>query len=136
MEIPQRCFTNSDFQYYYFLLEWSGDLAAGGDVSFHSFFYHLLVLLMQLELASISFLLSAISSKKQIGLAMGLVLIFYSIDMIVRIISKVNFLKFITPYYYADSCRCFSHTTFDTFFLVKACAVYHCFFASVGSCIR
>jgi ABC-2 type transport system permease protein len=96
----------------------------GGDVSFHSFFiYHLLVLLMQLELASICFLLSAISSKKQIGLAMGLVLILYSIDMIVRIISKVEFLKFITPYYYANGADVFSHTTFDTFFLVKACAV-------------
>ncbi len=79
------------------------------------FIYHLLVLLMQLELASICFLLSAISSKKQIGLAMGLVLNLYSIDMIVRIISKVEFLKFITPYYYANGADVFSHTTFDTF---------------------
>jgi len=82
--------------------------------------YHLLALLMQLELASLGFLISAISSKKQTGLAMGLVLLTYSLDMMVRIVPDLDKLKYLSPYYYASGADVFSQVDLDILLLIKA----------------
>lgn len=75
--------------------------------------YHLLALLMQVELASVCFLISAISTKKQTGLAMGLVLLVYSLDMMIRIVTDLDVLKYLTPFSYACGADVFSQVELD-----------------------
>lgn len=70
--------------------------------------YHLLALLMQVELASICFFISSLSTKKQVGLAMGLVLLVYSLDMMIRIVTDLDFLKYLSPFSYANGADDFS----------------------------
>lgn len=96
---------------------WQLDMTFSYQAMFH---YHLLALLMQLELASLGFLISAISSEKQTGLAMSLVLLTYSLDMMVRIVPDLDKLKYLTPYYYASGADVFSQVDLDILLLIKA----------------
>ncbi len=70
--------------------------------------YHALAFLMQLEIASLAFAISALSSKKQIGLSIGLVLILYVMDIFCRIIPDIKNLKYWTPYYLANGSDVFT----------------------------
>ena len=54
------------------------------------YIYHLFAFLMQLEIASICFMISAISKRKPIGLALGIAIIAYLLDVMCRIIPKIN----------------------------------------------
>lgn len=65
--------------------------------------YHLLVLLLQVEMGSLAFAFSALVKKKIAGLAMGLVLFTDFMDIICRIVEDVDFLKYLTPFYYANA---------------------------------
>ncbi|VTS36996.1 membrane protein [Streptococcus pseudoporcinus] len=82
--------------------------------------YHSLVLIMQIEIASICFMISAFAKKKLVGLGMGLALFGYFMDLICRLIDKVDSLKYITPYYYANATDRFAGTELDAVMLVIA----------------
>ncbi|MGT2784673.1 ABC transporter permease subunit [Streptococcus merionis] len=64
--------------------------------------YHGLALFLQIELATICFLVSALSRKKQIGGALGLTLLFYVMDMMSRVVPDIDILKNWTPYNFAS----------------------------------
>lgn len=84
---------------------WQIDL----DFSYKSFFqYHALAILMQVEITSLTFLVSAVNTKKQTGLALGLTLILYAMDMMARVIPDIEFLNYLTPYYFANGSDVFS----------------------------
>lgn len=84
---------------------WQIDL----DFSYDLFLrYHALAFLLQIEIASLAFLVSAFSRKKQIGLSLGLVLLLYVMDMMCRIVPDIEFLKYLTPYYFANGADVFS----------------------------
>lgn len=85
--------------------------------------YHLLAFLMQLEILSVTFLLSALNRKKQIGLAFGLTLLFYIMDMMCRIVPDIEFLKYGTPYYLASGADVFSQTDLKPVFILIPCLV-------------
>ena len=54
---------------------------------------------------------------------MGLVLLTYSLDMMVRIVPDLDKVKYLTPYYYASGADVFSQTESDSLLLIKAGAV-------------
>lgn len=65
--------------------------------------YHGTQLLMQLEVGSICFLLSALCRKKQIGAALGFSVLLYMMDMLCRIVPDIENLKYVTPYYFSNA---------------------------------
>ncbi len=72
------------------------------------FLYHLTSFVMQIEMGSICFLLSAIFRRKQIGLGLGIAVFFYLMDIMCRIVPDLDFLKYLTPFYYANAADIFS----------------------------
>lgn len=82
-----------------------GLLAIGADeVSFKSLvIYHIAQMLFHLEVAFIGVLISACTKKVNLGIGLGIALILYFMDMMSRIIDKIDFFKYITPYYYANA---------------------------------
>ena len=70
--------------------------------------YHLLALIMQIEIGSICYLISAVCRRKQIGLALGIAVLFYVMDIMCNIMPDLEFLKYFTPYYYANAAQIYS----------------------------
>lgn len=97
---------------------WQIDL----DVSWANFMiYHGLALLLQVEVATICFLISALSRKKQIGVALGLALLFYVMDMMSRIVPDIGFLKNWTPYNFDSGADVWSGEALNRTGLAIAC---------------
>lgn len=70
--------------------------------------YHGAVLLMQLEVGGICFGASALLRRSGFGLAMGLAAGLYFLGLLINLDERMEFLRFVTPYYYADAARVFS----------------------------
>jgi ABC-2 type transport system permease protein len=70
--------------------------------------YHLLAFIMQVEIGSICYLISAVCRRKQIGLALGIAVLFYVMDIMCNIMPDLEFLKYFTPYYYANAAQIYS----------------------------
>lgn len=85
--------------------------------------YHGLVLLLQIEIASLCFMISAFTRKRFIGLGMGIVLLAYFMDIICRLVEKVDYLKFVTPFYFTNATDRFAGQNLDWKMLVVAAAV-------------
>lgn len=64
--------------------------------------YHGAQFLMQLEMGSVCFLISAISKRKQLGASLGLAMVLYMADLMCRIIPDLENLKYVTPYYFSN----------------------------------
>ncbi len=75
--------------------------------------YHMTCLLLQLEIASICFVLSAILKKKPMGAGMGIALLLYAADLMCRIIPAIKDMKYITPFYFANASDIFSGQRLD-----------------------
>ncbi len=58
--------------------------------------------IMQLEIAAICFAISAFLRGNGIGIALGVSVLFYFLNILSNITEEVEFLKFITPYGYTD----------------------------------
>lgn len=65
--------------------------------------YHLAQLVMQLEIGCICFGISAFLRKVSMGIGIGVALVFYFLQMFVNISADLEWLKYITPYYYSDA---------------------------------
>lgn len=85
--------------------------------------YHGTQLLMQLEVGSICFLISALSKRKQLGASLGLALLLYMADMICRIIPDLENLKYVTPYYFSSGADIFAGAKVDGRMVVISLAV-------------
>lgn len=70
--------------------------------------YHVAAFVMQLEIGSICFLISAMCRKKQIGMALGIAVLLYLMDVMCRIVPDLEVLKYLTPFYYANGADIFS----------------------------
>ncbi|MGL6300034.1 ABC transporter permease subunit [Streptococcus iniae] len=88
--------------------------------------YHLLVLLLQVEIGSLTFAFSALFKKKMAGLGMGLVLLMYFMDMICRIVEHMDYVKYLTPFYYANATDRFANTSINWTLIVIAFALSMC----------
>jgi len=63
--------------------------------------YHAAQFTMHIEVASICVLLSAFLKKVSLGSGLGIALLLYFLDMMSRILSQLEFAKYITPFYYS-----------------------------------
>ncbi|WP_373213406.1 ABC transporter permease subunit [Ruminococcus sp. 5_1_39BFAA] len=59
--------------------------------------------IMQIEVGAICFGISAFVRRGEIGLGLGLAAIFYFLNLIANLTKKAEFLKYITPFSYAES---------------------------------
>lgn len=74
---------------------------------------HTAYLIMQLETACICFGISAFVKRGGIGIGLGLALALYFMNIVCNISEKAEFLKYVTPYAYADSGRIISESKLD-----------------------
>lgn len=90
-------------------LDVAGFLAIGEEMAFGEYAeYHLLALVMQVEVGSLCYLISAVCKRKQIGAALGLAVLFYLMDIMYNIVPDLEFFKFLTPFYYANAAEIYS----------------------------
>ena len=81
-----------------------GETAAWGDL----LRYHAALLGMQLEIGGVCFGLSALLRRSSFGLAMGLAAVMYFLGLIINLDQGMAWLRFVTPYYYADAARIYA----------------------------
>lgn len=67
--------------------------------------YHGALLLMQLEIGALCFGLSAFLRRGGLGLGMGLTALLYFAGLLINLDGSLDWLRFVTPYYYADAAR-------------------------------
>lgn len=70
--------------------------------------YHLAAFLMQLEVGTICFFLSACVKKSIMGAGLGLTLLLFVTDMMCRIVPAIEEMKYVTPFYYANAADIFT----------------------------
>ena len=86
-----------------------GILAIGAEADWGDLLrYHGTMLLMQLEVGGICFGLSALLRRSGFGLAMGLAAGLYFLGLLINLDQRMEPLRFVTPYYYADAARVFA----------------------------
>lgn len=74
---------------------------------------HTAYLLLHLEIAALCFGLSAGLRRGGMGLGMGLALGFYCLNLMANITEKTSWLKYLTPFAYAESADIVSEMTLD-----------------------
>lgn len=74
---------------------------------------HIAYLILQLEISCICFGISAFISHGSIGIGLGLALGLYFMNLICNISERAKFLKYITPYAYADASNVIATSTID-----------------------
>lgn len=75
--------------------------------------YHGAALLMQMEVGTVCFFLSACVKKSMIGAGLGLTLLFFAADMMCRVVPAIEDIKYITPFYYANAADIFAEAAVD-----------------------
>ena len=86
-----------------------GILAIGEEAEWGNLLhYHGAVLLMQLEIGAVCFGVSAFLRRGGLGLAMGLAALLYFAGLLINLDQGLDWLRFVTPYYYADAARIFA----------------------------
>lgn len=75
---------------------------------------HLAYLFMQLEIACLCFGVSAFIRRGSIGIGLGLALAFYFMNIVCNISESAEFLRFITPYAYAEASNIISDGKLET----------------------
>lgn len=67
-------------------------------------------LLLLVEVGSICFCISAFSRKNMLGTGLGVSLLFFTADIMCRIIPAIKSIKYITPFYYCNATDIFTDT--------------------------
>lgn len=76
----------------------------GETVKWSSFcLLHIAFFIMQIEIAVVCFGISSFLKKSAIGVGLGLTMILYFMNIVKNISANADFLKYITPFSYADS---------------------------------
>ncbi|MCM1386523.1 MAG: ABC transporter permease [Bacillus sp. (in: Bacteria)] len=70
--------------------------------------YHTAAALMQLEIGTVCFCLSAIVKRAATGVGLGITLLLFAADMMCRIVPAIENLKYVTPFYYANAADIFT----------------------------
>ena len=79
--------------------------------------YHFAQLVMQIELATVCFMISAFAKKNLMGAGLGLVILMFAADMMCRIIPAIEDVKYITPFYYSNAADIFTDGSIDNVML-------------------
>lgn len=75
--------------------------------------FHLAQLLLHIEIGCVCFCLSAFARRTQVGLGLGIALLLYFLSLIINIVDAVDFLRYITPFSYAESSRILTKGSLD-----------------------
>lgn len=92
---------------------------------------HIAYLIMQLEISCICFGISAFIRRGSIGIGLGLALALYFLNIVCNISEQAEFLRYITPYAYADASSIISESKLD-FGLIAVGAAVAVIGAAVG----
>ena len=79
---------------------------------------HVAYLIMQLEISCICFGISAFIRRGSIGIGLGLALAFYFMNLVCNMTEQAEFLRYITPYAYAEASNIISEGKLDTALIV------------------
>lgn len=79
---------------------------------------HVAYLIMQLEISCICFGISAFIRRGSIGIGLGLALAFYFMNLVCNMTEQAEFLRYITPYAYAEASNIISEARLDTLLIV------------------
>lgn len=77
------------------------------------FLLHSAYLIMQLEISCICFGISAFIKRGSVGIGLGLALALYFMNIVCNISEQANFLRYITPYAYAEASSIISEAKLD-----------------------
>ncbi len=80
--------------------------------------YHTAQLFMQLEIGMLCFCISAFLHRVSMGVGIGVAMTFYFLQMFINITDKAAFIKYFTPYYYADASNIFPAAGIEWKFVV------------------
>lgn len=80
-------------------------------------------LLLQLEIGMITFGISAFLKGNGLGIGLGLAMLFYFANIISNLTEEAKFLKYITPFGYADSAQIISDNSLKWEYLVVGMAI-------------
>ncbi|MDE6435375.1 MAG: ABC transporter permease [Lachnospiraceae bacterium] len=101
-----------------FILYILGFLLIEGEISGKEIvLYHFAQLVMQIELATVCFMISAFTKKNLMGAGLGLVILMFAADMMCRIIPAIEDVKYITPFYYSNAADIFTEGSIDNVML-------------------
>lgn len=91
------------------LLYVAGFMILGEHIEWREFIiFHLLQTVMQLQIGSMCFLLSACTKKNLPGVGLGIALLLYVFDLMSRVIPMLEDYQWLTPYSYANAADIFS----------------------------
>ena len=85
--------------------------------------FMLLQLMMNVEIAAICFVISAVSKKNKLGLGISVAMLLYVYDLMARVIPDLKDVKFISPYSYANATSIFSNEKTDVIALLLGVVV-------------
>ena len=90
-------------------------------------------LLMQIEIASITFGISAYLSKNGLGIGLGISFFLYFLNILANLTKELDFLKYITPFAYTDGADIIQNATLDGSYLIigailSACCIWFSYF--------
>ncbi|MCM1175323.1 MAG: ABC transporter permease [Blautia sp.] len=103
-----------------------GEEAAGKGMAL----YHLAAVLMQLEIGTICFFLSACAKKGILGAGLGLTLLLFAADMMCRVVPAIEGLRYITPFYYANAADIFTEEKINGVMAAAGAGVIVFFYAA------
>lgn len=75
--------------------------------------YHLAQFVMQAEIGTVCFIISAFSRKNIMGAGLGIAILMFAADMMCRIIPAIENVKYITPFYYSNGADIFTSGKID-----------------------
>ncbi len=79
--------------------------------------YHFAQLIMQIEIGTICFMLSACVKKNLMGAGLGIAIFMFAADMMCRILPAIEDVKYITPFYYSNAADIFTNGEIDAIML-------------------
>ncbi len=96
----------------------------GDDMEADVFFmYHLASFIMQLEIATICYMISAFSKRSLLGVGLGVAIGMYALDIMCRIIPAIEDAKYITPFYYCSAADIFTEVAINLELVAIGCMV-------------
>lgn len=75
--------------------------------------FHLAQMLMQVEIGTVCFLISAFTKRNLTGTGLGMAILLFALDMMCRIIPAIENLKYVTPFYYSNAADIFTEGTLN-----------------------
>lgn len=75
--------------------------------------FHALQLLLHAEIGIICFGLSSLFRRTPVGLGLGIALLLYFVSLLVNMVESIRFLRYVTPFSYADAPAIFTKGTVE-----------------------